>query len=110
MLRILRIADSRSIVTLKLDGKLLGPWVDELRAAYTLSVNQACCVRLDLSALTFVDEPGSELLLALIESGAEITACSGYVAALLQIEERRDTRVEGLPEGEEFSGSTPRVE
>jgi hypothetical protein len=95
---------------LKLEGKLLGPWVDELREAFVLAANQARCVRLDLSALTFVDELGSELLLALIGSGAEIAACSGYVAALLQIEERRDTRVEGLPEGEEFSGSTPRVE
>src|SRR5262249_61554640 len=65
------------------EGKLLGPWVTEL----TRSCNElACspdCLRLDLTAVTFVDGAGLALLRDLLARGATLAACSGLVAQLL---------------------------
>jgi hypothetical protein len=80
MLRITTLegADSRPI--LRLEGKLLEPWVDEVR--------RACMVRrpplLDLSALTYMDAAGVRFLQELLHEGAAIAACSGFVSALLE--------------------------
>jgi hypothetical protein len=84
MLRLTRIAGDLPNPTVKLEGKLLGPWVDEVRqacAANTGPVGRTC---LDLSALTFVDAAGVELLRELMRQGIEIGACSNYVAQLLR--------------------------
>ena len=82
MLRITRILEPHSAPTLRLEGKLLEPWIEELLQEY------ADGIRLDLSAVTFVDTAGAMLLRQLIERGTEIVACSGYVAELLQVDKR----------------------
>jgi ABC-type transporter Mla MlaB component len=83
----LRITHTKeSVSTLKLEGKLLGPWVTELAR----SCNELPCsldrLRLDLSAVTFVDGPGVALLRDLLGRGAMLAACSGLVAELLHVE------------------------
>jgi ABC-type transporter Mla MlaB component len=86
MLRITHTRDHDLISTLRLEGKLLGPWVTELAR----SCNELPCspdrLRLDLSAVTFVDGPGVALLRDLIGRGATLAACSGLVAELLHEE------------------------
>jgi anti-anti-sigma regulatory factor len=82
---VLRITElpRRSTRTLKLEGKLVGPWVDELRIACTPSVAASEHLRLDLHAVTFVDAAGADLLGELIRQGARITRCSPFVAEML---------------------------
>lgn len=84
MLKINRIEDAEGTL-LHLQGKLLGPWVDELRRA----AGAGGRLRLDLSCLTFADSAGEDLLRALLAGGAELVSCSGFVAALLQTKEGR---------------------
>jgi ABC-type transporter Mla MlaB component len=88
MLRITYTQGHDSVLTLSLEGKLLGPWVTELAR----SCNELPCspnrLRLDLSAVTFVDGPGLALLRDLLDRGATLAACSGLVAELLH-EERQ---------------------
>jgi hypothetical protein len=84
MLRLTRIAGVHPIRTIKIEGKLLGPWVDEVRTACTVSTDWSCPISLDLSTLTFVDAAGERLLRDLIDRGVEVVACSGYVAELLR--------------------------
>ena len=88
MLRITHAQGHDSISTLRLEGKLVGPWVTELAR----SCNELPCppnrLRLDLSAVTFVDGPGVALLRDLIGRGATLAACSGLVAELLHLERR----------------------
>jgi anti-anti-sigma regulatory factor len=86
MLRINRVSDAHQAPTLKLEGKLLGLWVEELRN--TCRDLRSGCLRLDLSAITFVDASGAKLLGNLIRQGAQIIACSGYVAELLHVGDR----------------------
>jgi hypothetical protein len=86
MLRMIRIIDGGCGETIKLEGSLHGPWVEEVRKAYDPPGTQASHIRLDLSDLTYLDEDGRVLLCAWICHGAEVTACSRYVSAVLQLE------------------------
>jgi ABC-type transporter Mla MlaB component len=86
MLRITHINDDDSVSTLRLEGKLLGPWVTE----FARSCEELPCspdrLRLDLSAVTFVDGPGVALLRDLLGRGVTLSAYSGLVAELLHRE------------------------
>ena len=86
MLRITRIVGAHAPPVLKLEGKLLEPWVGEVRRA--CAEPGACLgpLLLDLSAVTFVDAAGIDLLRELIRQGMGVTACSDFVAELLDRE------------------------
>jgi len=84
MLRLSRIAGMHPAQTIKLEGKLLGPWVDEVRQVCAGGTDPAGRISLDLSDLTFVDAAGEGLLLDLIARGIEVVACTSYVAELLR--------------------------
>jgi hypothetical protein len=70
--------------TIQLEGKLLRPWVDEVRKACESGKGPTGRTSLDLSALTFVDAAGEKLLREMIGQGIEVVACSSYVAELLR--------------------------
>jgi hypothetical protein len=86
MLKITRIGGENSALTLKLEGKLLEPWVAELLKASTLANGFASRIRLDLADLMYVDKAGAIALKELIGRGYSVSACSGYVAELLHLE------------------------
>ena len=88
MLRITHAHGHESISTLRLEGKLLGPWVAELARSCDELPCPPNAVRLDLSAVTFVDGPGVALLRDLLGRGVTLAACSGLVAELLHVERR----------------------
>jgi hypothetical protein len=88
MLRITRSEGSDLTHTLKLQGKLLGPWIGELESACGMGRVPADRVHLDLSDLTFVDAAGARFLEVLIRDGARVVACSVFVAELLHLERR----------------------
>jgi hypothetical protein len=86
MLMITRSEGSDLTRTLKLEGKLMGPWIGELESACHMSQVSLDRVRLDLFDLTFVDAEGARFLGSLIRDGARVIACSGFVAELLHLE------------------------
>lgn len=69
---VLRITLSTSDkVTLKLEGRLVGPWVDELRAAVLRTSGSRMPLELDVGDLTFADDDGEQALLWLYRMGAQ---------------------------------------
>ena len=86
MLRITSHEAGDSTILLKLEGKLLEPWVEELERCARGFLASRNALKLDLSALVFADAAGAKALLELIRTGASLTACSGYLAALLHVE------------------------
>jgi ABC-type transporter Mla MlaB component len=88
MLRITQVHDHDSISTLRLEGKLMGPWVTEFAQLCDRLSCSPDPLRLDLSAVTFVDGPGVAVLRNLLGCGATLVACSGLVAELLHLESR----------------------
>ena len=83
MLRINYVADRDQAPTLKLEGKLTGLWVEELRDTCRSQALRSDRLCLDLSGVTFVDAAGAKLLRDLIRQGTQIIGCAGYVAELL---------------------------
>lgn len=61
--------------TLVLEGRLAGPWVEELQASWrALSADAHHRVVIDLSGVTFIDADGKALLGRLWQQGAELRA------------------------------------
>jgi hypothetical protein len=87
MLMITRSESSDLTRTLKLEGRLLGPWIGELESACGRSQIRPDRVDLDLAGLTFVDAEGARFLEGLIREGSRVIACSGFVAELLHHEQ-----------------------
>jgi len=88
MLRITQTNDHDSVWTLRLEGKLREQWVTELARSCEEILCSPKRLRLDLAAVTFVDGPGVALLRDLLGRGVTLSACSGLVAELLQVEAR----------------------
>ena len=86
MLKITRLARKGRGLTIKLEGELLGPWVDSVRDACAVRGRRPRHLRLDLAAVIYVDTAGIQLLRDLVAEGVEIAACSSFIGALLHRE------------------------
>ena len=86
MLRITRVTGKDAGPVLKLEGKLLGPWVDEVWRACAEAGSPPGRLCLDLAAVTFVDAAGAGLLRELRRREVTLAGCSGFVVALLERE------------------------
>ena len=84
MLRITTIENDNSPTVLKLEGKLLEPWIGELHEACRLAGEQAATATLDLTGLSFVDVPGTIALRDLRRRGLRVRGCSPLLAELLK--------------------------
>jgi len=60
--------------TFELEGKLAGPWVQELKGCWQEVTNSDRSVRVLLCAVTFIDDKGRDLLLEMHRHGAELVA------------------------------------
>jgi anti-anti-sigma regulatory factor len=60
--------------TFQLEGKLAGPWVDELERCWqsTLANPNTPALRFDLTGVTFIDTAGKEFLAERYAEGAEL--------------------------------------
>ena len=72
--------------TVALEGRLAGPWVDELRASWRslATTRDARSIRVDLDAATFIDAAGKALLWAMHEQGAVLAASGCMTRAILE--------------------------
>ena len=82
MLRISVSEQDPSCRIIKLEGKLLQAWVDEVHR-FCVEAEDGSLPSLDLSGLSFVDRRGAEMLQQLLRQGVRIHACSPFVAELL---------------------------
>ena len=85
MLRI-GVAKGATGWTVTLEGKLAGPWVDELESTWNATGHewQGQAVVLDLSGVTYVDCQGKKLLCWLYEEGVNLQAHDVLNKALIQ--------------------------
>ena len=83
MLRITRLDDRESAHVLKLEGKLLEPWIGELTEACSRMRSEGGAATLDLTAVSYVDAYAAEALGRLRRSGVRLMGCSPLVAELI---------------------------
>ncbi len=84
------IAKNPRCTTLRVEGRLAGPWVDELERAWR-SVNADPAegrVSVDLTDVTFVGEEGKMLLETMYGEGAKLKACGCVTRRLVEEIER----------------------
>ena len=86
------------ILVFQLEGRLAGPWVQELERCWrsVLDTRQGDPMRVDLSAVTFIDAEGKALLGQMYQERAELIA-SGclnrcIVEELIQAMEKKEVR------------------
>lgn len=70
--------------TFRLEGRLAGPWVQELERCWTSAMShpEKRSINLNLSGVTYVDAGGKELLKTIHEAGG-ILAASGCLMSCL---------------------------
>ena len=75
MLKITTLTNAESTV-LKLEGRLAGPWVQELELCWgsTVGTTTNHTLSVDLSAVTYVDSDGKDLLKKIHKQGARLVA------------------------------------
>lgn len=83
MLKITIRTDATAII-LELEGKLVGPWVQELAACWQQVATAARPVRLVLRCVTFIDDAGRKLLAEMHQDGAELTAEGCMTRAIVE--------------------------
>ena len=78
MLRISKITEENNS-TLRLEGTLAGPWVEELGRLCSVLPADDCGLTLDCGGVSFADTKGLVLLQALRESGISLDNCSPFL-------------------------------
>lgn len=79
MLKVSVISDSDHAVEFALEGKLVGPWVDELRRLSDEALSRNKSVSLNLENVWFVDARGAALLRDLAGRQVSQLNCSQFV-------------------------------
>ena len=84
MLKISQAEKADHSVTLKLEGRVVGPWVGELQQACELILSEDRKLKLDLEEVSFADADGVVTLTSLKLRGVTITNCSPFVEEQLK--------------------------
>jgi ABC-type transporter Mla MlaB component len=85
MLRISHLGSEEEVTRLRLDGRLSGPWVEELRRMCARALEKQQILIMDCGGLSFADAEGAALMRSLRDNGADLVNCSAFVK--LQLEE-----------------------
>jgi ABC-type transporter Mla MlaB component len=86
MLKISQVGAARHSVTLRLEGRVIGPWVGELRQVCEPLLGDSRTVELDLAGVSYVDADGVAALASFKARGAELKNCSPFVGQRMKTE------------------------
>ena len=89
VLRITKVAEDSSTVTMKLEGKLASDWVPLLEGECLTCLKEDRKVLLDFSEVTFVDGRGAEMVNKLAGEGIKVVDCCALIKELLEGGEKK---------------------
>ena len=92
MLKISVTSQSSEATSFQLEGKLVGPWVEELRRLSDAALARSEAVSLDLEKVWFVDSQGIALLRDLAKQKVAQLNCSQFISQQLK-ERTYDERI-----------------
>lgn len=84
MLKISESKPVRKTITLRLEGRIVGPWVEELLQVCGPLASNGCHLALDLAEVVFVDEKGVVALSELSARGTQLVNATPFVAEQLR--------------------------
>ena len=71
MLKITRVVMSEQEVTLRLDGRVTGQWVELFRESAESEIEEGLRLTLDLGNISFIDCEGLALIKSLVQRGVQ---------------------------------------
>lgn len=83
ILRLTRVSQDRSGITLRVEGGVFGEWVALLERECAAAAREFGVVDLDLAAVTYVDTMGIAALRGLVRNRVTITNCAPLIRELL---------------------------
>jgi outer membrane protein TolC/anti-anti-sigma regulatory factor len=83
MLRVTTNAEEGQ-VTLKLEGKLAGPWVEEFERCWSSTVEKWKQVVVELAGVTFIDSKGKRLLAKIHRQGAKLVGTGLMTRSIIE--------------------------
>lgn len=86
------ILDRDDLTVFELEGKLAGPWVEELKDCWRKAVAARRRTRVLLKQVSFIDAAGKELLIEICRSGAEIEGAGCMTSATVE-EIKRERKI-----------------
>ena len=92
MLKISQTGTPNHSVTLKLEGRVVGPWVEELRRICEPLLAGDRALKLDLAEVSYVDAEGVAVLSSLKQRGVKLVNMTPFVAEELKIAEQPTSR------------------
>lgn len=84
VLRISAVQGQDDSIQLQLEGRLVGPWVEELRRQSERALADSKSVSLDLGKLWFADQQGVALLRELAQHRVSRFNCSTFITQQLK--------------------------
>jgi ABC-type transporter Mla MlaB component len=84
MLKITRVASSKQEITLQLDGRVMGRWVELLRDSAKSVLEEGTRLTLDLENICFIDCEGLALIKSLMGRGVLQVNAPLFVAEQLR--------------------------
>jgi hypothetical protein len=80
------VCKSPSVLAFQLEGRLAGPWVQELETCWEIA--SACrsgrTVSVDLAGVTFIDDDGKSCLAAMNHEGAKFIGGDCLIKAIVE--------------------------
>ncbi|HTL55431.1 MAG TPA: hypothetical protein VL361_07110 [Candidatus Limnocylindrales bacterium] len=84
MLRITPTDSGNRNITLRLEGRIVGPWVTELCKACDKIMGEGLRLELNLAEVSFLEPAGVALVSSLRSKGVLLRQCSSFVEAQLE--------------------------
>lgn len=84
MLKISRVEPVNHAVTLRLEGRVVGPWVAELQKSCEAVLTEGRPLQLHLAEVQFLDAIGVALLSSLRSRGVSLLDCPPFAAEQLK--------------------------
>jgi len=85
MLKISKVEPVNHTTTLRLEGRIVGPWVAELRQACDTVLAESRNLQLQLSDVEFMDAEGVVLLITLRSRGVSFADQPPFIAEQLKV-------------------------
>jgi len=84
MLKISQIGSTNPEITLRIEGRIVGPWVAELQRSCEEVLTDGRTLKLDLAEVEFMDPHGVALLTSLRSRGVALLECPPFAAEQLK--------------------------
>ena len=87
MIRISTTTETPNVITIRIEGRLVGEWTDFARGELDRTAQLGQEIRLDLAELRYADAGGVGFIHELHDAGVDIMRASGFISELLHQED-----------------------